>query len=227
MADFTFDHIFVDPPTGLVAIPSVGGIELRWDAQNNNNIFATEIWMSASNDITATALYKTVKDNTAWVALDSSITRYFWARHIDKASQTNSGFFPATPAGATGTGVSGTTPSTKLDDIDFNNPDLDFDVECDSFNLTANSFNVTTATAGSTGAVTINALSGRVKFASGATSLVVTNAKVTTDSHVLAIPSQSDTTGRVTAVVPGSGSFTIYCVAPTSTMSVDFFILNG
>lgn len=227
MSRLSFKHIFVDPPTGLIAIPSAGGVELRWDAQNNNNIFATQIWKAATNDISAAFLYKTVKDNTAWIAQDAGVTSYFWVRHVDKASQTNSGFFPPTPAGTVGTGVQGTTPSTKLDEIDFDNSDLNFDVVCDNFNLTANQLNVSSTTAGSTGATTINDMSGRVKFAIGATSLVVTNSNVTANSHVWAWPSSNDSTGRVTAVVPGAGSFTIFCVAPTAIMNVDFITFGG
>lgn len=226
MTDYYGSHISVPAPTELIAEGSAGGIQLKWNALNNNNLSTTQIWIADLNDIAAAQLFGTVKDNTAWIALEAGVTKYFWVRHVDKASQTNSGFYPITPAGTLGTGVSGTTPSTRLDDIDFNNADLDFDVVCDAFNLTANRFNVPSTAAGTTGATTINDMSGRVKFAAAATSLVVTNSNVTADSHILAIPSQNDTTGRVTAVVPGSGTFTIYCTAPTATMSVDFFILN-
>lgn len=81
-----------------------------------------------------------------------------------------------------------------------------------------------TATVGN---VTINKSSGRVNVAAAATNITVTNSLVTANSHVMAVASQSDTTGRVTSVVPASGSFTINCVAPTANMSVDFLVVGA
>lgn len=85
----------------------------------------------------------------------------------------------------------------------------------------------TITTPGTTGAQTINKNMGRVNFAAAATSLVVTDSLVTANSIITAIAASNDTTGRVTAVVAGSGSFTIYSIAPTAEMAVNFVVLNA
>lgn len=85
---------------------------------------------------------------------------------------------------------------------------------------------LTNATAGGTGAVTQDTLSGRVTAEAGTTSLVVTNTYVTAASIVVAIPAQNDTTGRVTSVVPAAGSFTIYYTTPTSNMHIAWHTFN-
>ncbi len=77
------------------------------------------------------------------------------------------------------------------------------------------------------GAATMNTPSGRVKAGIGATSLVVTNSLVTANSKVMAWPAQSDATGRVTAVTPAAGNFTISLTAPTANMSVDFVVFGA
>ncbi len=77
------------------------------------------------------------------------------------------------------------------------------------------------------GAVTINKMAGRVNIAASGTSVVVTNSLVTAASHVIAVMSNADTTGRVTSVVPAAGSFTINTVAVTAQASFDFFVINA
>lgn len=77
------------------------------------------------------------------------------------------------------------------------------------------------------GAFTMNTPTGRVNAANGATSLVVTNSLVTANSKVMAWPSHNDTTGRVYAVVPAAGNFTISLTAPTANMSVDFVVFGA
>jgi len=84
----------------------------------------------------------------------------------------------------------------------------------------------TITTPGTTGAQTINKATGRVNLAIGATSLVVTNSLVTANSIISAIAATNDATGRVTAVVAGAGSFTIYAIAPTAEMAVNFLVTN-
>jgi len=79
---------------------------------------------------------------------------------------------------------------------------------------------------GTTGAQTINKISGRVNAAAGTTSLVVTNNRVTAAAHVIVVVSTNDATARITAVVPAAGSFTIFYVAPTAETSMDFIVLN-
>jgi len=76
------------------------------------------------------------------------------------------------------------------------------------------------------GAVTINKTSGRVNIAAAGTSVVVTNNLVTAASHVFAVMSSADATGRVTSVVPAAGSFTINTIAVTAQASFDFVVFN-
>lgn len=80
---------------------------------------------------------------------------------------------------------------------------------------------------GTTGAQTIDKVSGTVNFLATATSLVVTNNTVTTSSLVFAVVRTADATAAIKNVVPGSGSFTInLTAAATAETSVGFFVLN-
>lgn len=81
--------------------------------------------------------------------------------------------------------------------------------------------------AGTTGAQTINKLSGTVNFAAGATSLVVTNSLVSANSIVYAVVRTNDATAYIKNVVPAAGSFTINLgAAATAETSVGFFVTN-
>lgn len=81
--------------------------------------------------------------------------------------------------------------------------------------------------AGTTGARTINATSGTVNFAAGATSLVVTNSLVTTTSLVFPVVRTNDATSEIKSIVCASGSFTINLrSAATAETSVGFFVIN-
>lgn len=84
----------------------------------------------------------------------------------------------------------------------------------------------TIITPGTTGAQTINKTAGRVNFAIGATSLVVTNSLVTANSIILAIAATNDATGYVVSVVSAAGSFTINAIAPAAEMAVNWLVLN-
>ena len=77
------------------------------------------------------------------------------------------------------------------------------------------------------GAVTINTATGRVNIAAAGTSIVVTNSLVTVNSHIMAVMSTADATGRVISVVPAAGSFTINTVAVTAQASFNFFIISA
>ena len=84
----------------------------------------------------------------------------------------------------------------------------------------------TITTPGTTGAQTINKTAGRVNFAIGATSLVITNSLVTANSIILATAATNDATGYVLNIVATGGSFTINVVAPTAEMAVNWLVLN-
>lgn len=81
--------------------------------------------------------------------------------------------------------------------------------------------------AGSTGAQTINKPSGTVQFAAAATSLVVTDSLCTSSSIITGQLATNDATAVVGAIVPTSGSFTIFMkTAPTGTSVVAFRLTN-
>jgi hypothetical protein len=85
----------------------------------------------------------------------------------------------------------------------------------------------TVTASGTTGAQTINKVMGRVNFATGETSLVVTNSLVTANSIIHLTKATNNTTARLGAAVAGSGSFTIYMdVAPDGECAVNFQITN-
>ncbi len=85
-----------------------------------------------------------------------------------------------------------------------------------------------TITAGATtGAQTIDKVSGTVNFAATDVTLVVTNDCVTADSIVFAVVRTNDTSATIKNVIPASGSFTIrLSAAATAETSVGFLVLN-
>lgn len=87
--------------------------------------------------------------------------------------------------------------------------------------------NKTVTAAGTTGAQTINKVSGTVNFAAAATTLVVTNSLVTTSSTIYVSERTADATARIAHVVPAAGSFTItLTAAATAETSVGFLVVN-
>lgn len=88
-------------------------------------------------------------------------------------------------------------------------------------------FNKTVTAGGTTGAQTISKNAGTVNFAAGATSLVVTNTLVTTNSIIVATVGTNDTTMKSVAAVAASGSFTLFPnAAPTAETRVNFIVIN-
>lgn len=78
-----------------------------------------------------------------------------------------------------------------------------------------------------TGAQTINKPAGSVNFAAAATSLVVTNSLVTTNSVILATVATNDTTMKTVLAVAASGSFTLHAnAAATAETRVNFLVIN-
>jgi hypothetical protein len=79
--------------------------------------------------------------------------------------------------------------------------------------------------AGSTGAKTINNKTGCVRLAAAASSLVVTNSFVTTNSVIQLTLAANDATCLYVNYTPGNGSFTINApVAPTAELRIDFAV---
>lgn len=85
----------------------------------------------------------------------------------------------------------------------------------------------TNTAGGTTGAQTINKISGSVNFAAAAQTLVVTNSFALTTSHIFVQVEGTDTTAKTARVTKASGSFTITLdAAATAETKVSFFVLN-
>jgi hypothetical protein len=85
----------------------------------------------------------------------------------------------------------------------------------------------TVTAGGTTGARTINKNAGTVNFAAAATSLVVTDSRVTTSSIIICTVGTNDTTLKSVAAVAGTGSFTMHAnAAATAETRVNFLIIN-
>jgi hypothetical protein len=88
-------------------------------------------------------------------------------------------------------------------------------------------FSKTVTAGGTTGAQTINKNAGTVNFAAAATSLVVTDDRVTTSSIIICTVGTNDTTLKSVAAVAGAGSFTLHAnAAATAETRVNFLIIN-
>lgn len=85
-----------------------------------------------------------------------------------------------------------------------------------------------TSLTGTPGAATINKIAGKVAIDIGASSVVVTNSLVTTNSFVFAVLQETDATLLyIKSVIPANGSFTITGnAAATAATNVAFLVLN-
>lgn len=84
----------------------------------------------------------------------------------------------------------------------------------------------TLTAAGTTGARTIDKNLGQVNFAAAATTLVVTDSRVTTTSFVFVTPQTSDATCKSFAVTRAAGSFTLTAnAACTAETAVAFLVM--
>ena len=88
-------------------------------------------------------------------------------------------------------------------------------------------FDKTVTSSGTTGAQTIDKTVGSVNFAAGATSLVVTNSRVTASSIIVATVATNDATMKSVSAVSASGSFTLTAnAAATAETRVNFIVIN-
>ena len=108
------------------------------------------------------------------------------------------------------------------------NPTLTSAIDFRAIEVTAGKllFSSTIIAPGTTGAATINKISGKVNAAAGATSLVVTNSLVTASSIVMCQLGTNDATCVIKSVVEASGSFTINFIAPTAETVIKFKVIN-
>lgn len=85
----------------------------------------------------------------------------------------------------------------------------------------------TVTAGGTTGAQTINKTVGSVNFAAAATSLVVTNNRVTASSIIVATVATADATMKSVVAVAAAGSFTLTAnAAATAETRVNFIVIN-
>jgi hypothetical protein len=85
----------------------------------------------------------------------------------------------------------------------------------------------TVTAAGTTGAQTINKTVGSVNFAAAASSLAVTNSRVTTASVIVATVATDDATMKSVVAVSAAGSFTLTAnAAATAETRVNFIVIN-
>jgi hypothetical protein len=88
-------------------------------------------------------------------------------------------------------------------------------------------FDKTVTAGGTTGAQTINKNAGTVNFAAAATSLVVTNNRVTANSIIIATVATNDTTMKSVIAVAGANSFTLTAnAAATAETRVNWLVIN-
>lgn len=85
----------------------------------------------------------------------------------------------------------------------------------------------TVTAGGTTGARTINKNFGTVNFAAAASSLVVTDSRVTVNSIIICTVGTNDATMKSALAVAAAGSFTIFSnAAATAETRVNFMVVN-
>ncbi len=83
-----------------------------------------------------------------------------------------------------------------------------------------------TDSSGTPGAATAHTQSGKCSVAAGATSVVITNALVHANAHVVVTAASNDATAVVKSVVPGAGSFTVNLTAPTAQTNLTWTLVQ-
>jgi len=86
---------------------------------------------------------------------------------------------------------------------------------------------ISTGTTATVGNVTMNKSAGRVKADAAATSVVVTNDRVSAASRIFGTIATNDATAAIKSIVPAAGSFTINLVGPTGQVDIDFFVVQS
>jgi hypothetical protein len=103
------------------------------------------------------------------------------------------------------------------------NPNADWP----SYSASKETYDSTITAPGTTGARTINKPTGKVNFAAGATSLVVTNSLCTANSIVLVNQQSLDASMVACNAIPDAGFFTLIAVGtPAAEVKVGFMVIN-
>lgn len=109
----TLNHDFQVPPTlsGLTTTSGDSLIKLRWDTSAVlDNFWATEIWVSSTNDRSAAILANTERGSSYSYTTTPSSTRYFWIRAKGNFNQTNGAWYPESSTG----GISGVSNPSQI-----------------------------------------------------------------------------------------------------------------
>lgn len=224
----------------VVADSAINGMALR--ISNSGNTQHADFYCPTSDGITTAAAFGTSTNHNFGIFTNNS---GWWAIFTtDK--------YIRLPAGAGGLGIKNADGTVSIPGYTFESDTNTgmYRIGADSIGFTAGgtlraTINTTdlvltvgltlpkTITAGgTTGAQTINKTSGSVNFATGATSLVVTNSLVTTSSVILVTGATDDADCSVFSAVAASGSFTIYPGSAAGSSSpfletrVNFLVLN-
>ena len=92
-------------PTSLAVVGALGGFDIAVSASPDADYARTEIWMALSNDrSTAVRVFSGPGTRFSLTGLPGSVTRWFWAYHVDRSGNDSTWF----PISATG-GSSATT----------------------------------------------------------------------------------------------------------------------
>lgn len=98
-------------PSALATATVTGGIKLSWTNPADNDLYATEIWESATNDrASATKVTDAFGTFFTRTGLADGAIRYYWIRSSDTSGNL-SGYHPTSSAA----GVSGTVGSVSVD----------------------------------------------------------------------------------------------------------------
>lgn len=70
------------------------GVYLEWTSPIDTLLWATEVWVSTTNNRTTATLYKTVTDNNTLYVGTAGITYYFWVRNVTTFAKSNGAWYP-------------------------------------------------------------------------------------------------------------------------------------
>jgi len=115
--DLVITPIAAPTLANLSAVATLKGILLKWDALKDASLFATEVWVSETDDRSTATLLQTCTSNSyLHTGLPSAETRYYWIRSKNIYERADGAW---TPVSSTA-GVSATTLLTQTADIGAN-----------------------------------------------------------------------------------------------------------
>ena len=191
------------------------------------NAYGAIIQGTVQSDVTTAAyLFRTAVGTQATAFTLSALHHFYAAQGTIGAGSTvtaQTGFFVSgSLTGATNNyGFRGTIPAGT------NRYNTYMDGSAANYFAGDMQFGKTVTAGGITGNLTIDKTVGSVNFAAAATSLVVTNALVTTSSIIVATVAANDATMKSVQAVASAGSFTLYAnAAATVETRVNFIVIN-